>query len=46
MRLRAYNPELAGDNRILGVVANGIGIDSVIKYIKDSISNLGTTDTS
>lgn len=46
LRLRAYNPELAGDNRILGVVANGIGIDSVIKYIKDSISNLGTTDTS
>ena len=46
LRLRAYNPELAGDNRILGVVANGIGINSVIKYIKDSISNLGTTDTS
>ena len=46
LRLRAYSPELAGDNRILGVVANGIGIDSVIKYIKDSISNLGTTDTS
>ena len=46
LRLRAYNPELAGDNRILGVVANGIGIDSVIKYIKDSISNLGTTDIS
>ena len=46
LRLRAYNPELAGDNRILGVVANGIGIDGVIKYIKDSISNLGTTDTS
>ena len=46
LRLRAYNPELAEDNRILGVVANGIGIDSVIKYIKDSISNLGTTDTS
>lgn len=46
LRLRAYNPELAGDNRILGVVANGIGIDSVIKYIKDSISNLGTTETS
>ena len=46
LRLRAYNPELAGDNRILGIVANGIGIDSVVKYIKDSISNLGTTDTS
>lgn len=46
LRLRAYNPELAGDNRILGVVANGIGIDSVVKYIKDSINNLGTTDTS
>ena len=46
LRLRAYNPELAGDNRILGVIANGIGIDSVVKYIKDSISNLGTTDTS
>lgn len=46
LRLRAYNPELAGDNRILGVVANGIGIDSVVKYIKDSINNLGITDTS
>ena len=46
LRLRAYDPELANDNKILGVVANGISIDNVIKYIKDSISNLGTTDTS
>lgn len=46
LRLRAYNPELVYDNKILGVVSNGIGINSVIKYIKDSISNLGTTDTS
>ena len=46
LRLRAYNPELVYDNKILGVVSNGIGINSVIKYIKDSISNLGTTDIS
>lgn len=46
LRLRAYNPELVYDNKILGVVSNGIGINNVIKYIKDSISNLGTTDIS
>jgi hypothetical protein len=46
LRLRAYSPELAGDNRILGVVANGIGIEGVTKYIQDFIGKLGTTDTS
>jgi hypothetical protein len=34
LRLRAYSPELANDNRILGVVANGIGIEGVTKYIQ------------
>lgn len=46
LRLRAYSPELANDNRILGVVANGIGIEGVTKYIQQFISNLGTTDRS
>jgi hypothetical protein len=34
LRFRAYSPELANDNRILGVVANGIGIEGVTKYIQ------------
>jgi hypothetical protein len=46
LRLRAYSPELAGDNRILGVVANGIGIEGVTKYIQDFISKLGTSEQS
>lgn len=46
LRLRAYSPELANDNRILGVVANGIGIEGVTKYIQQFITNLGTYDNS
>ena len=46
LRLRAYSPELAGDNRILGVVANGIGIEGVTKYIQEFISKLGTSEQS
>lgn len=46
LRFRAYSPELANDNRILGVVANGIGIEGVTKYIQQFITNLGTADNS
>lgn len=46
LRLRAYSPELANNNSILGIVANGIGIESVTKYIQDFISKIGTTETS
>ena len=42
LRWRAYNPELANDNKILGIVANGIGIKSVMDYIGGIIGNLGT----
>jgi hypothetical protein len=46
LRLRAYSPELINDNKILGIVANGIGIEGVAKYIQSFITNLGTTETS
>lgn len=42
LRWRAYSPELANNNKILGIVANGIGIKSVMDYIGGIISNLGT----
>lgn len=42
LRWRAYSPELANDNKILGIVANGIGIKSIMDYIGGIISNLGT----
>lgn len=46
LKLRAYSPELANDNNILGVIANGIGIKGVIEYIQQFINNLGTSDNS
>ena len=46
LKLRAYSPELANDNNILGVVANGIGIKGVTEYIQQFINNLGTSDKS
>lgn len=42
LRWRAYSPELANDNKILGIVANGIGIKSIMDYIGGIISSLGT----
>ena len=42
LRLRAYSPELAEDNKVLGIVANGIGIKSVTDYIMGLVSKLGT----
>ena len=46
LKLRAYSPELANDNNILGVIANGIGIKGVTEYIQQFINNLGTSDKS
>ena len=46
LKLRAYSPELANDNNILGIIANGIGIKGVIEYIQQFINNLGTSDNS
>ena len=46
LKLRAYSPELANDNNILGVIANGIGIKGVTEYIQQFINNLGTSDNS
>lgn len=43
---RAEHPDMANKNNILKVVSNGIGMETVTKMIKDSISNLGTTDLS
>jgi hypothetical protein len=36
---------LANDNKVLGVIANGIGIEGVTKYIQSFIDKLGTADT-
>lgn len=44
LKLRAYSPELVNDNKILGIVANGIGIEGVTKYIQSFIDKLGTDD--
>lgn len=46
LKLRAYSPELANDNNILGVIANGIGIKGVTEYIQQFINNLGISDNS
>lgn len=43
---RAEHPDMANKNNILKVVSSGIGIEAVTKMIKDSISNLGTSDLS
>lgn len=43
---RAQSPQLANNNKLLKVVKNGIGIESVTKMIQDSIGNLGTTSES
>lgn len=42
LTLRSQNPELANQNNILRVVQNGIGIETVTKYISDTISSLGS----
>lgn len=42
LNLRSQNPELANQNSILRVVQNGIGIETVTKYISDTISSLGS----
>lgn len=41
LRFRAYSPLLANDNRILGVVANGIGMKSITEYINSIVNKLG-----
>ena len=46
LRLRAYNPEMANNTSILGVVQNGIGIDTVTKQVTELVSKLGTQETS
>lgn len=44
--LRANDSSLAGKDKILNVVNNGIGISQVTKMIQDSIGNLGTNSNS
>ena len=44
--MRANDTNLAGNDKILNVVNNGIGIDKVTKMIQDSIGNLGTNSNS
>ena len=44
--MRANDTNLAGNDKILNVVNNGIGISQVTKMIQDSIGNLGTNSNS
>lgn len=44
--MRANDTNLAGNDKILNVVNNGIGINQVTKMIQDSIGNLGTNSNS
>lgn len=44
--MRANDASLAGNDKILNVVNNGIGINQVTKMIQDSIGNLGTNSNS
>ena len=44
--MRANDTNLAGNDKILNVVNNGIGISQVTKMIQDSIGNLGTNGNS
>lgn len=44
--MRANDANLAGNDKVLNVVNNGIGINQVTKMIQDSIGNLGTNSNS
>lgn len=44
LRLRAYSPALANDNKILEVVNNGIGMTTIQDHINTVIKGLGKTD--
>ena len=43
--LRAYSPDQAFNQSIIGVVQNGIGIKTVTDMIKNIISSLGSSET-
>lgn len=45
LRIRAYNPDMAFDTSIIGVVQNGIGMETITKMIQDVVSKLGTDET-
>lgn len=42
-KLRATNPNMAFDNNIFQVLNNGIGSSDILKFINDSLTNLGST---
>lgn len=44
--MRANDASLAGNDKILNIVNNGIGISQVTKMIQDSIGSLGTSSNS
>lgn len=46
LQYRAHYPEFANKNQMLAIVKNGIGIETVNKYIHDSIGNLGSASDS
>lgn len=46
LAIRAQSPDQIFDNTMLGVVENGIGLETVNKLIKDSIANLGSDEIS
>lgn len=46
LAMRAQSTDQTFDNTYLGVVENGIGLETVHKLIKDSVANLGTDEYS
>lgn len=46
LQYRAHYPEFANKNQMLAIVKNGIGIETINKYIHDSINNLGSASDS
>lgn len=45
LRLRAYDPNMANNNKILEVVGNGIGMKSITEHISSVIKGLGKDES-
>jgi hypothetical protein len=44
LRLRAYSPQLANNNKILEVVGNGIGMSTITEHLNTVIKGLGKNE--
>jgi hypothetical protein len=45
LRLRAYSPQLANNNKILEVVGNGIGMSTITDHLNTVIKGLGKNES-